>query len=68
MIQQPVIDELLERAAESGCLEFSAVGEAVEKLNLDDDSLEQIYSEAQRRGIRLSDDCARDAESLGTPV
>jgi RNA polymerase primary sigma factor len=68
VIQQPAIDELLERAAEHGCLEFSAVGEVVEGLGLDDESIEQIYAEAQRRGIKLSDDCARDAESLGAPA
>jgi RNA polymerase primary sigma factor len=66
VIQQPAIDELLERAAESGCLEFSAVGETVEALDLDDESIERIYAEAQRRGIKLSDDCAREAERLET--
>ena len=61
MLQQPVIDELLERAAEVGCLEFSAIGDALEGGRLDDESVEQVYAEAQRRGIRLADDCGREA-------
>ena len=67
MLQQPAIDDLLDRAAEHGCLEFSAIGDAVEGGRLDDESVEQIYAEAQRRGIKLSDDCGRDAQDAYSP-
>jgi RNA polymerase primary sigma factor len=59
-MQPPAIDELLERAAESGRLEFSAVGEVIEAGQLDDEAAEQVYAEAQRRGIKLTDDCGRE--------
>ena len=62
MLQQAAIDELLDRAAENGCLEFSAIGEAIEGGQLDDDQVEHVYAEAQKRGIRLSDDCGREAQ------
>jgi RNA polymerase primary sigma factor len=68
MLQQPVIDELLERAAEVGCLEFSAIGDAIEGGRLDDESVEQVYAEAQRRGIKLSDDCGREAQDTYSPA
>ena len=68
MLQQPAIDEMLDRAAESGCLEFSAIGEAIEGGNLDEESVEQVYAEAQRRGIKLSDDCGREAQDTYSPA
>ena len=68
MLQQPAIDELLERAAENGCLEFSAIGEAIEGGTLDEESVEQVYAEAQRRGIKLSDDCGREAQDVYSPA
>jgi RNA polymerase primary sigma factor len=68
VLQQPVIDELLERAAENGCLEFSQIAEAIEGGTLDEDSVEQVYAEAQRRGIKLSDDCGREAQDAYSPA
>src|SRR5688500_7003769 len=62
------IDELLDRAEEAGCLEFAEVAEVVEEMSLDDDRVEAIYQEAQRRGITLSEDCtkSRDQNTEGT--
>jgi RNA polymerase primary sigma factor len=68
MLQPPAIDELLERAAENGCLEFSQVAEAIEGGSLDEESVEQVYAEAQRRGIKLSDDCGREAQDVYSPA
>jgi RNA polymerase primary sigma factor len=68
MLQQPAIDELLDRAAENGCLEFSQVAEAIEGGTLDEESVEQVYAEAQRRGIKLSDDCGREAQDVYSPA
>src|SRR5829696_3466594 len=68
MLQQPAIDEILDRAAESGCLEFSAIAEALEAGSLDDEAVESVYAEAQRRGIKLADDCGRDAQDTYSPA
>jgi RNA polymerase primary sigma factor len=68
MLQQPAIDELLERAADNGCLEFSQVAEAIEGGVLDEESVEHVYAEAQRRGIKLSDDCGREAQDVYSPA
>ena len=68
MLQQPAIDELLERAADNGCLEFSLIAEAIEGGQLDEESVEQVYAEAQRRGIKLSDDCGREAQDVYSPA
>src|SRR3954471_6035768 len=68
MLQQPGIDELLERAAENGCLEFSSIAEAIEGGTIDEESVEQVYAEAQRRGIKLSDDCGREAQDVYSPA
>src|SRR5919202_4269912 len=65
------VDELLDRAEESGCLEFSEIAEAVEDMNLDEDRVEALDQEAQRRGISLTEDCASErqetAEGAYTP-
>jgi RNA polymerase primary sigma factor len=58
------LEDLLARAEESGCLEFSDVAEAVEGLEIDDQKIEALYREAERRGIKLDDDCERQ-ESTG---
>jgi RNA polymerase primary sigma factor len=68
ILQQPAIDELLERAADNGCLEFSAIAEAIESGVLGEESVEQVYTEAQRRGIKLSDDCGREAQDHYSPA
>jgi RNA polymerase primary sigma factor len=58
------IEGLLDRAADAGSLELSAVSEAVDQHGWDDETLERIYTEAERRGIELADDLGRSrAES-----
>src|SRR5919199_1727604 len=56
------VDELLDRAEESGCIEFAEIAEAVEEMSLDDSRIEAIYQEAQRRGIALAEDCSGSRE------
>ncbi|MEA2421128.1 MAG: polymerase primary sigma factor, partial [Thermoleophilaceae bacterium] len=60
------LDDLLDRAEESGALEFSAVAQAVEEMGLDEDRIEGVYQEALRRGIALADDWKRDEAPEGT--
>jgi len=54
-------EALLDRAAESGCLELSEMSALFEQLDLSDDDVEEFYRELERRGIELSDDCGREA-------
>src|SRR3954454_1138954 len=55
-------DELLDRGEENGCLEFSEIAELVEETGLDEERVEALYAEAQRRGITLSEDCSAQRE------
>src|SRR4051812_44087265 len=60
------LDDLLDRAEESGSLEFAAVAHAVEELGLDEDRIEAVYQEGLRRGISMADDWKRDEAPEGT--
>jgi RNA polymerase primary sigma factor len=53
--------DLFDSRAEEGCLELSELAAALEQSELDDDEVEEIYVELERRGIALRDDCGRDA-------
>ena len=59
------LTELLDRAEDSGALEFGQVAHAVEEMGLDEDRIEAIYQEAVRRGIALADDWKRDEAPEG---
>jgi RNA polymerase primary sigma factor len=54
------IGPLLERAEERGCLNLSEFNELVRAEEIDEDELDALYNELERRQIDLSDDCARD--------
>ena len=60
------LDDLLDRAEESGSLEFAAVAHAVEEMGLDEDRIEAVYQEGLRRGITMADDWKRDEAPEGT--
>jgi RNA polymerase primary sigma factor len=60
------MEDLLAKAEESGCLEFSDVAEAVEGLEVDETKIEALYREAERRGITLADDCQREGDTSAT--
>jgi RNA polymerase primary sigma factor len=53
------IEDLLRRGEENGSLEFSEVAEAVEGLDIDEERIEELYREARRRGIDLTENGAR---------
>jgi RNA polymerase primary sigma factor len=57
------VEALLARGEESGCIQFSEIAEVVEEGSLDEDRVEAVYQEAQRRGITLSEDCERAEET-----
>ncbi|MEA2351036.1 MAG: polymerase primary sigma factor [Thermoleophilaceae bacterium] len=53
------IEDLLRRGEEGGSLEFSEVAEAVEGLDIDEERIEELYREARRRGIELTENGAK---------
>ncbi len=59
---------LLEAGEEAGCLNLSEFSAAVQDLELDEDELEALYADVEERGIKLSDDCAREAQADPTYV
>jgi RNA polymerase primary sigma factor len=59
---------LLELGEREGCLELSEVSRVAEAAELDDEDVERLYEEIQKRGIELSDDCARSASAQSTYV
>jgi RNA polymerase primary sigma factor len=61
------IDTLLQRSAEDGCIELSDLAAAAEDLGLDEENLESVYAEAQRRGIEVTDNCGREGPTHFTP-
>jgi RNA polymerase primary sigma factor len=62
------IKALIELGEREGCLELSDVSRVAEEAELDDDEVERLYEEIQKRGIELSDDCARSASAQSTYV
>jgi RNA polymerase primary sigma factor len=62
---QPEIAALLDHGEEAGCLELSEINQLVERLELTEEDLEQIFEEARQKEIEIKDDCGRER---GEPV
>jgi RNA polymerase primary sigma factor len=62
------LQALLDRGEDGGCLELTEVDEAVQALELEDDAVEALYEEIERRGIELRDDCGRESVPAATYV
>ena len=56
------INALLERGAESGCVEISEVNELAEALELGDEDLERLYEQLEEHHVEVHDDCGRHRE------
>jgi RNA polymerase primary sigma factor len=67
-MQDERLTALLDLGEREGCLELSEVSRVAEAAELDDEDVERLYEEIQRRGIELSDDCARPASAQSTYV
>jgi RNA polymerase primary sigma factor len=50
---------LIELGERDGCLELSEVSRIADASELDDEEVERLYEDIQKRGIELSDDCGR---------
>jgi RNA polymerase primary sigma factor len=53
------VEALLAHGEEHGCIEYSEIDELAQTLELEDDDVQALYEEVERRGIELKDDCAR---------
>jgi RNA polymerase primary sigma factor len=53
------IDAFLAEGEEQGCIEYSQLDELAGSLELEDDDVQALYEEIERRGIELKDDCGR---------
>jgi RNA polymerase primary sigma factor len=62
------VQALLDRGEESGCIEYSEVDEVSQTLDLEDEQVQEIYEEIERRGIELKDNCARESAPTATYV
>ena len=53
---------LLDRGEETECIELSELNELVDGLGLEDEDVEALHDEIQRRGIEVRDDCGRESK------
>jgi RNA polymerase primary sigma factor len=62
------VEALLAHGEEQGCIEYSEVDEVAQTLDLEDEDVQAIYEEIERRGIELKDNCARESAPDATYV
>jgi RNA polymerase primary sigma factor len=62
---QAEITALLDHGEEAGCVDLSEINRLVERLELSEEQVEQVYQGAQEREIEIKDDCGRER---GRPV
>jgi RNA polymerase primary sigma factor len=62
------VQALLDGGDESGCIQYSEVDEVAQTLDLEDEQVQEIYEEIERRGIDLKDNCARESAPAATYV
>ncbi len=53
------LTELIDRGEEQGCLNLSQLGELIQELELDDETVARLYEQIDERGIELTDDCSQ---------
>jgi RNA polymerase primary sigma factor len=58
------LDALMRQGEESGRLELSELAAAAEEMGLPESSVEELYADAQRRGITVSDDWGRESTNV----
>ena len=54
-----MLDDLIARGAEQGCIELSELSEAIEGMDLDEDALTELHQRLAARGIEVTDDCGK---------
>jgi RNA polymerase primary sigma factor len=58
MTAEQQLRALMDHGEEMGCVNMSAFTQLVQELELDDDELNGLYEQMEKRGIDLTDDCA----------
>jgi RNA polymerase primary sigma factor len=53
------INALIEHGEREGCLDLSDISRLIEASELDEEDVERLYEDLQKRGIDLTDDCGR---------
>jgi RNA polymerase primary sigma factor len=61
------IDVLLEHGDEHGCIHMTELYEVVQRLDLDEDEVQDVYDRVEARGIDLNDDCSRALAATADP-
>jgi RNA polymerase primary sigma factor len=56
----PLIQALIDRGEEEGCVNLSELGDLAQELDLSDTQAAELQDELERRGIEVSDDCGRE--------
>ena len=59
---EPQVAALLDRGEETECIELSELNELVDGLGLEDEEVEALHDEIQRRGIEVRDDCGGESK------
>jgi RNA polymerase primary sigma factor len=56
----PEIKALFDQAEEAGCLDMSHINQLVERLDLSEDDVAELYQQAQERELEIKDDCGQE--------
>src|SRR5215203_578445 len=67
MIADAVMEVIEHASEDGGCIELSDLHAALEQRDLEEEEVEEVYLELERRAIELRDDCGREA-AKGTYV
>jgi len=62
MTENNLLQTLLARGEEEGCVNLSQFNELVAAEELDEDEVARLYEQLEERGLELSDDCGREQE------
>jgi RNA polymerase primary sigma factor len=63
MSENNLLETLLARGEEEGCVNLSQFNELVATEELDEDEVARLYEQLEERGLELSDDCGREQEA-----
>jgi RNA polymerase primary sigma factor len=64
--QRSAVATLVERGAETACLELSEISELIADLGLEENDVDLLFERLERRGIEVSDDCGREVSEQVT--
>jgi RNA polymerase primary sigma factor len=60
MVTSPIIQALIDRGEEEGCVNLSELGDLTQELDMSDEQAAELQDDLERRGIEVSDDCSRE--------